>query len=73
MPLRVRPNPDECVRARVLSGLSIPQAAAALDKTPTHLRNVETGRAGASPALLKQMAALYGVDMQTLITFEQAA
>lgn len=69
MPMRVRPNPNECVRARVLAGFSVPQAAALLRKTPTHINNIENGRSGASPAVLKAMADLYGVPMETLITF----
>ena len=70
MPIRVRPNPTECVRARVLAGYSVPQAAARLEKTATHLKNIENGRSGASPAVLKAMADLYGVPMERLVTFE---
>lgn len=72
MPIRVRPNSDECVRARVLAGFSVPQAAARLNRTPTHIRNIENG-SGASPSVLKAMADLYGVPMESLVTFEPDA
>lgn len=68
-PIRPRPNPEQCVRARVFAGFSLPQAADKLGRSRKHLANVEAGDSGASPGLLKAMADLYGVNIETLVTF----
>jgi transcriptional regulator with XRE-family HTH domain len=68
MALRIQAKTVECSRARILAGLSIRQAAKSLTVSATHLSQIEHGRNQPSPSLLKRMADLYGVPMESLFT-----
>lgn len=57
---------DVCRRARINAGHTQSAAARQLNITQTHLSNVEHGRRGASPTLLRAMASLYGVEADSL-------
>lgn len=61
-------NRAECVRARVVAGLTLGSASATLGCTSTHLGYIETGLRQPSPALLGRMAELYGVPVEDLFT-----
>lgn len=54
--------------ARYASGLSVQELAANVKASRNHISNIEHGRKGASPRLLKQIAAALGVDANTLVT-----
>lgn len=70
---RLRPNPGECHRARVLAGLGLRESAIKLECSHAHLSNIERGKCGASPSLLKRMSSLYGVEMTSLFSFTEDA
>ena len=59
-------NPAAYKAIRLLAGFSLAAAARALGCTPSHLSNIEAGRRGASPALIKKSAELYGVPISAI-------
>lgn len=73
MAARVVLKIDQCVRARLLAGLSVRQAAIKLDVTPQHLHYIEKSERRPSPALLRRMADTYGVPMDMLFTIAEDA
>lgn len=60
-------NPEAFRALRLKDGLSLAEAARRLAVTPGHLSNIEAGRRGASPALIKAMATLLAVPISALI------
>ena len=68
-PRPIRPNPDECLRARVHAGLTVTGAALQAGCTRQHLSNIENGKVGASESLIKALADIYGVPMTSLFTW----
>lgn len=61
-------NPETLRAMRVLAGFSVAAFATELATTPGHISNIEAGRRGASPALIKQMAAVLKVPVAALLT-----
>lgn len=57
----------------MLAGLGVRESAVQLGISHAHLSNIERGRCGASPGLLKRMAELYGVEMTALFSFTEDA
>ena len=70
---RIEHKPEACVKARILAGYNVRQAALALDISAQHLTYVERKERQPSPALLKRMAELYGVEMESLFTLTESA
>lgn len=71
-PSAIRPNGPECRQARILAGLGVRQAADAVGCSHAHISNIELGKVGAGPALMKRMADTYAVPMERLFTFVEA-
>ena len=67
MAFRIVVNREECARSRVVAGLSIRQAATALDVSHAHLGYIEAGKRYPSAPLIKRMAQLYGVATDALV------
>lgn len=65
-------NPEAFRAIRLKDGYSLAACAHALEVTASHLSNIEAGRRGASPALIKKSAVLFGVPMSA-ITKQPAA
>lgn len=62
-----RVNPDTLRAMRILAGYSVAAFAQQLGTTPGHISNIEAGRRGASPALIKEMARVLAVPMAALL------
>jgi transcriptional regulator with XRE-family HTH domain len=69
---RFEVNREECVRLRIVAGLTITAAAKALEVTPTHLGYIETGNRHPSPELLGRLAVFYGVPVEALFSINGA-
>lgn len=65
---RFQANREECVHARVVAGLTLSAAASTLRVSTTHLGYIERGDRQPSPDLLKRMAELYRVPVETLFS-----
>lgn len=68
-----RTNAGAVTAARVAAGYTQRGAARLLPCTAAHVSQVEAGTCGASPGLLKAMADLYGVAMDTLYDLDESA
>ena len=64
----MRLNPEAFRALRLKDGLSLAEAARRLEVTPSHLSNIEAGRRGASPALIKAMALMLAVPISALVS-----
>lgn len=65
---RLRPNPVELTTARVRLGLTLRKAAQAAQCSHVHLSALERGKSGVGADLLKRLADLYGVPVESLYT-----
>lgn len=65
-------NPEAFRAIRLLGGWTLAAAARELGVTASHLSNIEAGRRGASPSLIKRASLLFGVPT-TAITYPMAA
>jgi transcriptional regulator with XRE-family HTH domain len=52
---------------RLKDGYSVAAFARDLGMTPSHVSNIEAGRRGASPAVIKRMATLLAVPISALV------
>lgn len=68
-----RTDGGACAKARIDAGYSQRAAAKLLPCSSAHVSLIETGRSNAGPAVLKAMADLYGVPIDTLYTLDMAA
>jgi transcriptional regulator with XRE-family HTH domain len=59
-------NPEAFRAIRLKDGYSLAEAARRLDCTASHLSNIEAGRRGASPSLIKKASVLFGVPMSAI-------
>lgn len=60
-------NPDTLRALRIYAGYSVAAFAQKLGTTPGHISNIEAGRRGASPALIKDMATILAVPVAALL------
>jgi len=58
---------------RIKDGYSVAALARELCVTPSHLSNIEAGRRGAAPALIKRMSTLLCVPVSALLWQEVKA
>ncbi len=66
-------NPEALRALRLKDGYSIAAFARELGMTPSHLSNVEAGRRGLSPALVKKASQVLAVPMSAILWRELAA
>lgn len=59
-------HPEAFRAIRIKDGWSLAECARELVVTPSHLSNMEAGRRGASPALIKRAARLFGVPISAI-------
>lgn len=68
-PRRFEAKREEWIRLRVTTGRSLQAVADEVGVTATHLGYIEAGERQPSPALSARVAALYGVTVESLLTF----
>ena len=61
-------NPYSLRALREALGWSVSKFAAAAETVPGHISNIEAGRRGASPELVRRMARVLGVPMAALVS-----
>lgn len=64
-------NPYSLRALREALGWSVAKFAAAVETVPSHVSNIEAGRRGASPELIRRMARVLGVPVAALVTSYQ--
>lgn len=70
--MKPKVNPDAVRALRIKDGWSLAAFARQVDIAPSHLSNIEAGRRGCSPALLKRMAVALAVPVSALVRCDLA-